>query len=147
MLLVLSSWQQLAAVWQENGYWSKCEGGGGSGLLPGLAEVVSGCEQPGCAPTESSEPAVPAPCCWQSEFHCWEPKGIIPSPSLAPRTGPRQPWAGGCGLFCVCPCVFCHPWASSSTITPCPRPLFLGKDCDICSSTGQGRPSSCFTAA
>lgn len=36
----------------ENGYWMKCEEGGGSVLLPRLAEVVSGCEQPGCAPAE-----------------------------------------------------------------------------------------------
>lgn len=101
---------------------------------------MSGCELPGCAPTASSEPAVPAPCCWQSEFHCLEPKGIILSPSLTPQMGPRQPWAEGYGPFCVCPCVFCHPWALPSTITPCPTLLFLEKDSDTCSSTGQGHP-------
>lgn len=127
--MVLFSWQHLAAVWQENDKWIECEGGGGSGWLPGLAEVVRGCQQPGCAPAESSEPAVPARRCWQTEFPCWEPKGIIPSPSLAPQMGPRQLWAGGCGLFWVCPCGF---WLHPAPSLPVPH-------CDICSSTGQGR--------
>ena len=85
------------------------------GLLPRLAEVV--CDGVALnsqlvhlqSASAAQSRLQPAPCCWQTEFHCCEVKGIIPSPLLVPRMELRQPWAGDGGLFC--PSVSCHPWA------------------------------------
>lgn len=85
------------------------------GLLPGLAEVVcngialnSQLAHPQSASASQSR-LQPAPCCQQTEFHCYEVKGIVPSPSLAPQMALREPCTGDGGLFC--PSVSCHPWA------------------------------------
>lgn len=75
----------------------------------------------------------------QTEFHCWEPKDIILTPSLAPQMGPRQLWAGGCFFCFLSPLGFIqHHLSLSRTALPEEGP---------CSSTGQGRPSSCFTCS
>lgn len=117
------------------------------GLLPGLAEL--GCDgvafnghpvslQPASAAQGRLQPA---PCCRQTEFHCCEVKGTVPSPLQVPGMGLRQPWAGdGC---LSCPSLSWQLFPSGSMVHH-PGLLSLGKDHDhdVCSSTGQAGPAS-----
>lgn len=90
-------------------------------MFPGLAEVVSGCEQPGCAPAESSDQLCLHPAAEKLNFTAGSPKASTLTPQMTQAALGCRFWSVPVfsvtpGLHPALPFPHCYSWGRAVTL-------------------------------